>query len=446
MLNINFNLKSVKQEEKPIVMVVRWNNKRLSYAILDKIHPKFFETEKGKKFWQRVRSTYPGYSEFNARIDYIESTTGTAFRRFVNDNRRYPEPHELKGMLDILLRDTQEKSKKTLFQFINSFIEEAESNKINRETGKKISKGTIQIYRQTLRRLQEFEVYAGTKLEFDNIDLEFYDQWIEYVSSHLNLANNTVGKMTKTLKAFLNEATERGLNTNMAFRSRRFKVLTESVYKIYLNEFELNELYKVNLADNPKLEQVRDLFLVGCWTGLRFQDLVSIAPENIIGETLHIKTQKTGEVVVIPIHKMVKSVMAKYSAYPNSLPPSICNVLMNRYLKDIAKMVPCLKEKVQVNITKGGVLITESKAKWECVTVHTARRSFATNCYLQGLSALTIMKMTGHKSQKVFISYVKATAEENAHLVQKHWQQKEVASSGGVAVTNNAALPMQPGT
>ena len=407
MLNTNLNLKSVKHKnERPINLIIRWNKKRLTYATQEKILPQYFETEKGKKLWQRVKPTFPGYSEFNARLDYIESTAATTFRQFVNDNHREPEPVELKRKLDIVLRNVQEKKRPTLMQFINLFIEEAEKNKINRDTGKKLAKGTIQIYRRTLERLKEFELHWGKKIDFDSIDLEFYDRWVEFCCVTLNLANNTSGKYTKTLKTFLAEATEQGLNTNATFRNRRFKVLHEAVHKIYLNERELNEMYNLDLSNNKPLERVRDLFIVGCWTGLRFSDLVNIAPENIMGDKISIKTQKTGEVVVLPLHWMVKSIMNKYSAFHNSLPPSISNVKMNLYLKRIAYMTPSLGEKIQMHITRGGNLETKTKGKWECVTVHTARRSFATNLYLDGVSSLTIMKLTTHKSEKVFLSYL----------------------------------------
>jgi integrase len=239
----------------------------------------------------------------------------------------------------------------------------------------------------------------------------------------------------------LNEATDLGLNANLSFRNKRFKVLTETVHKIYLSETELIEIYNLNLSGDKRLERVRDLFLVGCWTGLRFGDLVNIAPENVVGNKISIKTQKTGEVVVIPLHWMVKSIMKRYADYPNSLPPAISNTKMNKYLKEIASQVPCLQEKVRVSITKGGRLITETKSKWEMVSTHTCRRSFATILYLEGISSLTIMKLTSHKSEKVFLSYLKASAEDNANLLQKHWLEKERA--GGISEHQNLS-PHQP--
>jgi integrase len=432
MFQTNFNLKQSKklENERPINLVARWDNRKLVYATGEKILLKYFETEKGKKLSQRAKTCFVGFSEFNTRLDYIEATTKDAFRKFVNDNNRQPEPSELKKILDVRLRNMQESRAQTLFEFVAKFIEEAGTTQINRSTGLKKAYGTQRLYRNGLRRLQEFEVYYGTKVDFNSIDMEFFDRYVEFLSIELQLAQNTVARYITTLKVFMNEATERGFNTNLAFRNKRFKVSEESVYRIYLNEDELNEMFNLDLSKTKRLEKVRDLFIVGCWTALRYDDLVNIAPENVTKDNISIKTQKTGEVVVLPLHRMVRSVMERYKDYPNSLPPGISNVKMNLFLKEVGRLMPSQNENVQTSLTRGGKRVTQTKARWECLTVHTARRSFATNLYLAGVSSLTIMKLTGHKSEKVFLSYLKASPLENANIVQKHWDKEEAKSTG----------------
>ena len=415
--------------ETPINLIIRWDNKMLKYSTGEKVHPQFFEDDKSKRNFQRVKSSYVGHPEFNTRLDYFESTARSAFRQFINDNHKSPEPQELKELLDNKLRHVPLKKSLNFFEFVKTFIEESEKNRFNRDTGKKLAKGTIRIYKNTQVRLKEFERYYNKKIDFATIDLEFYDNWIEFLSREKQLCNNSVGRYTKTLKMFLNEATDKELNTNLMFRNKRFRVLSEQTFSIYLNEKELEELISLDLSANKKLERVRDLFIVGCWTGLRFSDLTNILPENIKGDKIEIKTQKTGQIVVLPMHRMVKEIMSRYSMFPNSLPPSISNVKMNKYLKDVSKLVDNLHEVIQTNITRGGRLITTNRKKYELVTVHTARRSFATNLYKDGVSSLTIMKLTAHKSERVFLQYLKATAEENATLVEKHWQKKELITA-----------------
>jgi integrase len=106
------------------------------------------------------------------------------------------------------------------------------------------------------------------------------------------------------------------------------------------------------------------------------------------------------------------------------------NVKMNLYLKEIGRLMPSQNISIQTSLTRGGKLITQTKKKYEALTVHTARRSFATNLYLAGVSSLTIMALTGHRSERVFLSYLKASPLENANIVQKHWDKKEALSIG----------------
>lgn len=426
MINTNFNLKHpFSNTETPIKLILRWNNQKLTFYTQEKVHPQHFEIIKGRKNFQRIKSSYIGHPEFNARLDYIEGIAKSAYRQFLNDSHRFPTPEELKYLLNNKLRYFPEKPKLSFFQFVDSFIAESEKNRYNIDSGKKLSIVTIRIYRSTLKRLREYERYSGRKIDFDSIDLDFYDGWINFLSTEVQFCKNSVGKLTTTLKVFLNEATERGVNSNLIFRSKRFKAIREPSTSIYLNEHELTEMYKLDLSHSKRLDRTRDLFLVGCWTGLRFTDLVSIKPENIKEDKIQIKTHKTGQVVVLPIHWMVKEIMEKYKDYPNSLPPSTSNFQMNKSLKDVAKLIKCLHVPIQSNITKGGKLQTTTKPKYEMVTVHTARRSFATNLYKDGVSSLTIMKLTAHKSERVFLSYLKETADENANLLQNHWRKKE---------------------
>ena len=125
---------------------------------------------------------------------------------------------------------------------------------------------------------------------------------------------------------------------------------------------------------------------------------------------------------MIPIHPLVREVMLKYDGkYPNSLPPALSNQKMNDYLKVICEKVECLKVNIETEYVKGGVEVSEDKMKWELVTTHTARRSFATNVYKSGFPAISLMKITGHRTEKAFLLYIKVTPEENAKKLLSHW-------------------------
>jgi len=137
------------------------------------------------------------------------------------------------------------------------------------------------------------------------IRLDFYADFTLYLQS-LKLSVNTIGHKIQTLKTWLNEATEKGLN-----KSHRFKAITEETENIYLSNKELELLYRAELP-NERLTRVRGLLLIGAYTGLRFSDFTSITAENIRFNTLHIEQQKTGKKVSIPLHPIVLEIWKKY--------------------------------------------------------------------------------------------------------------------------------------
>ena len=229
----------------------------------------------------------------------------------------------------------------------------------------------------------------------------------------------------------MNEATERGINTNLAFRSRYFAKPSEESENIYLTESEIKEIGAIDLSSNRKLESVRDLFLIGCHTGLRYSDYSILKPENIKEGFIETTQQKTGAKIVVPIHTVVERIIKKYKG---QLPKSISNQKTNDYLKELGKLedkkgkklLPCLNEIVSKTFTKGGVKLIESYQKWELLSSHTARRSFATNEYLAGTPTITIMAITGHKTEKAFLKYIKLTPNEHAKLLKIHWQKRQM--------------------
>ena len=112
-------------------------------------------------------------------------------------------------------------------------------------------------------------------------------------------------------------------------------------------------------------------------------------------------------------------IMEKYKDQSNSLPKSFDNQVMNRYLKDIGEMAGINEDFLKVR-SKGKERFEEAFKKYELITTHTARRSFASNMFKKGVPSRVIMKITGHRTEKAFSSYIKITDDENAELMLKH--------------------------
>jgi integrase len=120
---------------------------------------------------------------------------------------------------------------------------------------------------------------------------------------------------------------------------------------------------------------------------------------------------------------MVREILSKSNG---DLPPSISNQKTNDYLKELGQKVPSLCDEVQKAITKGGKRITTKYKKWELLSSHTARRTFATNEYLAGTPSLTIMAITGHKTESSFLKYIRASADDHAQKMMELWELRKL--------------------
>src|SRR5690606_19640824 len=338
--------------------------------------------------------------------------------------RRVPTPKELKAKIDLEISGAPAQGppeEVTFLGLFKRFLDESKSGLRQSVKGTNIHARTIKKYTTTYNRLISFS--KRYHLTFETIDSNFYSKFVSFLNKE-GYALNTVGKHIQVVKTFLNYATENGYNKNLYYQSKNFKTFNVAGHSIYLNEGEIQDLYRLDLSQEPHLETVRDLFIVGCWTGLRFSDFTNISPENIEGDFIHIKTAKTGEKVIIPIHPTVREIMAKYAGkFVNSLPPARSNTRMNVNLKEISKRVKSLHKEVTTEQIRGGMNVSQTKQKWELVTTHTARRSFATNVYKSGFPAMSLMKITGHRSHAAFLIYLKITPEENAKQLAEHWNK-----------------------
>jgi integrase len=313
-----------------------------------------------------------------------------------------------------------DKYKVNLFSFIQTFIDKSET-KPNPKTGRPVSYKMRREYEVTFKYLKDYANDKKKVLDFKNIDMDFYDGFTQFLQDK-KLAVNTIGKKIQTLKIFLNAAKDENKNSYEGYKSKKFVAMTEDSETIYLNESELAIIYNKNFSKTPALERVRDLFLVGCWTGCRFSDIAQITPESISGGFIHLKQYKTGTKVIIPLHPVVTAILNKYKG---RLPEPISNQKFNESLKDVARIAK-IKETTHKAITKGGVKVSTAYKKWQLVTTHTARRSFATNLYKSDFPSLSIMAITGHKTEESFLKYIKVTPDEHAKKLQVHWDNRHL--------------------
>lgn len=306
--------------------------------------------------------------------------------------------------------------------FVEKFIEDSKIRR-NPISGKTIAENTIKKYVTTLNKIKEFEKTYDTKLRITDINIKFHEKLTHYLKDELNYSGTYIAKVVNQIKLFVREAKEQKLEINDEIESRKFTYKTDETFDTYLNPSEIDLIYNLNLTHNESLDNARDLFIIGLWTGLRISDLKNINYSLFTKNTLVVpETEKTGKMVEIPIHPQVRKILDKRL---NELPKVISTQKFNDYIKELCRLAG-ITEEIFGNI-KNPITNRKEKGlypKYKLISSHTARRSFATNHYGE-LPDRTIMACTGHKSLSQFHKYLKTTQKDHIEKLNKYWEQQD---------------------
>lgn len=413
MAEINFNLRDPKSEkETPINVVVRYNNQKLVYSSGKRVLPKVWDTK-----YQKVRKSKdaPAAEALNSNLRSIREIAFIALEEYCKaNNQQFPETKELKRILDLKLSRVETKPSMNFFQFAEWFTHDYAPKKqmLSSEETTVTSLNTLKTYTTTLRLLKVFREQYGS-FDFMDITMDWYYQFTSWCNSEKNYNPSTVGKHIKVLKTWLRKAEEDGLHSTEFYKHRDFRKPTYLPETIYLNKTELAAIHELDLSARLELDRIRDLFLVGAWTGLRFSDFNKLNAQHINDSYIRMKTSKTSATAVIPINNVVKSILTKYNY---NIPNGYANQYVNRQLKVICELAGINTPETKIEFKNGRK--SEVKVyKWQLVSTHTARRSFATNLY--GLVPNnTIMAITTHKTETAFLRYLRKSNEEHAQILK----------------------------
>ena len=264
---------------------------------------------------------------------------------------------------------------------------------------------------QSVNSARLFKEFLGKRnLKFGDMTVILLEEYVEWMAKVKNMKPNTRGGHIRNIKTAMNKAYNEGLHTNLDFK--KIAKETEEVENIYLTGDEVERLASMNLTGTR--EKVRDLFLIGCYTAMRFSDYSILTPDAISDGYIRYVQKKTGESVVLPCHPRVAEIVRRYNGVP---------AISQQKFNDIIKLI-CMdagiREKIPVRETKGYKTTTTYREKWEMVSSHTARRTAATNMYKAGIPAISIMKITGHRTEANFLKYIRLSKEENAQMISNN--------------------------
>jgi integrase len=341
---------------------------------------------------------------------------------------------------EALLNKGKSKNKKPtgFIAYFNWFIDHY-SKHPRPSTNKPYKKDTLRSIRNSKTAIEKFQKQYGF-LQFKDITLDFHTVFLDYLTE-IEYSMNYVGTIIKNLKVVMNDAYERDLHTNLDFKKQAFTKPSEDVENIYLNQDQIKAISNVDLIkiienkDNtyfgkkekkPTLDYLsrcRDFFILECHTGLRVADTIKLTKKNIITidiknkptEVISLQMNKTERPIYIP-KKKIKNILESYG---NDFPKKVVDSKINKYIKIIAKAAG-LEEEVEIKRTIKGKETIETYKMYEKVSNHTGRRSFCTNAYRAGVPVIDIMTISGHKSEKTFLKYIKASTKERFERIVDH--------------------------
>lgn len=408
------------------------NEKRLFYTSEIEINPEVFDSKK-QIIKERIVYNDKARAEFNKSINDFKAIILNSYNSYPGDKSTitsklledeinktlHPENH---------IETKEAETPQTVLAFIKYFVVNADKRK-DKRTQRPLSPNTKKSYVTTEKHLIRFAKSQNkTDYKFSDINEKFYNDFVDYltqkeytvktrrgeeVNQTRRYTLNSVGKYIRAFKVMISDAKNIDVDTS------NFYVFNEDVDNVYLNETELQQIKNVDFSKDPHLDRVRDWFLLLAWTGCRFSDLDKISKTDIKEGFITFRQQKTNTKVTIPLHPIVNEILQKYNF---EMPEPITNQKFNDYIKEVAEAAGLTSSEVFTR-TEGGTLKTETKPKYKMISSHTGRRSFCTNMYLRGLDSLMIRSISGHKTEKSFLKYIKVSQQQHAEILANKWKE-----------------------
>lgn len=380
----------LKNGKAPIYGRITVNKQRAEFAIGRNVEPDLWNIEKCK-----VESGTKDAREINSYLDFIKSNLLLKKREFEEKGRPITA-HDLKNVhLGIDIED------KTILQVFQEHNERVEGL-INKD----FAPGTVERYKTCYKHVQDFikTKYKRTDVSLSDVTPMFVTEFDYYLKTTRKCCNNTAVKYIKNFKKIVRIALANGWLKRDPFANIKFRL--DDVDLAYLDEDELNTLIKKEFAIE-RMQQVKDVYLFCCFTGLAFVDVSSLRAEDIITKDYQLwikkQRQKTKNWCHIPLLAPAIKILEKYKSNPGCkkkglLLPVLTNQKMNAYLKEIADITGINKH----------------------LSTHTARHTFATTVTLSNqVSMEVVSKMLGHSSVNMTKKYARVVDD----LIKKDMQK-----------------------
>jgi len=420
MATINYLYRSVRDSASLVLrLLYRHDNQDYVYGVKSGIIvSKHYWNKEHKKKNPRDVDLINKQTEINSKLSKLKSHILKRFNETETElvNKKWLE-QEVSYFHHPLKSETSFPN--GFLEYFNLFIEEKRSELTN---------ATIKKYNVIANLVSRYEDNTDKKLLIKDIDLNFKRNFEEYCIKN-DYAHNTITRAIRAIKTICNHAKLNEVETSLQLD--RIKVRYKKSKSIYLT---IEDIEKIKNIDKQKLSETydnaRDWLIISCFTGQRISDFMRFSKDKIRIEKgkhlLEFTQQKTGTVMTIPLNKEVLKILEKRDGH---FPKPIASQKYNSYIKSI-----CKEAKINDAVSGGKLTKIEDEhndkfpyrkesgeyKKWQLVTSHIGRRSFATNYYGK-IPTSFLMYMTGHKTEQMFLNYIGKSNKDIALELTKYF-------------------------
>jgi integrase len=304
----------------------------------------------------------------------------------------------LKNIIDIVNGKIKADEKLLFLRACSEYIEQ----KTN------LAKNTLELYNRAFTLLTDF--IGSSRPQIKEVNKSFMLSFEHYLTVTKKLSKNSAIQHTRFIITVLNDCSkERGLEVAISrgYNEKPIKRDRREIVKLDRNELQLIK----DLKDLPQhLENSRKWLLIGCEVGQRANDLLNITPSNISGGRLRLTQQKTKKPVVIPLNTETLEILKEF--------PKQCDIItLNRNIKTLCQLAE-LNTPVLKRVKENGIEFLKEVPKYEAISTHTMRRSYASNHY-NIIPTSLIMSITKHATETQLIKYIGLTDEDIADVYEK---------------------------
>lgn len=401
MATINYRIKSKENKEVSIYVYFRPSGSSVISAKTSyTVNPKNWSKSK-----KRAKASDPHLHNLNISLDNLVTFLSQSLNY---DNQQGVEIDNkwLKKKVDEFNNKVPVSDNSYLLNFLDLSIERLDLKRAN-DGSQGLKKSTIKGYNTFRNILKTYEEAIGSKIRFNGLDKGFIDDFFKWLVEEKKYAKSQSSRLMKRLKKLLKEAQVEGItvsiNPDLIGRDYMFK--PEKVINVITEEDFIKLIEVKGLPDY--LENTRKWVLIGLMIGQRVSDLLKLKKEMIRFEKenlamIDILQQKTKTPVTVPVENHYVLNILK-----SNLPHKISDQRFNEYIKEVFKRAGIDNEVsgyIRNKETNRKEFITGPK--YEFITSHDLRRSFASYFYDKGKPVNTIMKITGHKRESTFYEYI----------------------------------------